>query len=241
MTRQHRDAVEQPLRGGVRLRQIDLNRVLIELPHGDRLPSDDQQIALRRRHLLVQVDLKREQHIVGVERIAIGETNAAAQRQREPAAIGRDRPRPRQGGFGLLRFAVDMNQVRHRAPDDVPRRTIDRDDGIERSRLGALNDHQLAAGAAHLRTGDQPLDAAAWRLLASARPAAATDRRPAGPARRVSPANRLFMILEPQMRVVPTQRHSENAGRSLMQRISQRVVQQKHGNQRQSRDEHPPI
>jgi hypothetical protein len=56
-----------------------LNRKLVELPQRDRLASNDQKIPLRRRHLLVQIDLKRKQHIVGVECIAIGKMNPPSQ------------------------------------------------------------------------------------------------------------------------------------------------------------------
>ena len=150
MARQHRQAVEQPLANRVRLRQVHLHRVLIDLAHGDRHPADDQQVVLRRADFFVQVNAKREEDIVGVERFAVGETDAAAKRQRETAAIGRNGPRPRQRWLRLLRFTIEVNQVRRRPREDVLRRGVDGDHWIERSRLGAFDHHQLPARAADI-------------------------------------------------------------------------------------------
>ena len=166
MARQHRHAIEQPLGAGIRLSHVDLHRVLIELLHGDGLSSDDERIAKRRGHFLVQVDLKREQHIVGIERIAIRETNPAAERQREPAAIGRRRPRFRQRRFELLRFPIDVNQVGGRTANHIPRWTIDCRDGIERSRFSPLDYYDLPAPPPHLSAGDEPIDRSGGLLRA---------------------------------------------------------------------------
>src|SRR5439155_25046412 len=85
--RQNRNVIEQPLCGGVRLGEVELDRVPIELANAKRLSSDDEQIALRRSNLLVQVHLEREQHIIGIEGMPVGEAEPSAQRQNIPAAV----------------------------------------------------------------------------------------------------------------------------------------------------------
>ena len=120
MTRQDGHAVEQALRGRVRFREVELNGVLIDLARADRLSSDHELIALGRSHLLVQVYPEREQHIVGVEWVAVGEAEAAPQRQRIPAAVGRDRPRFGERTFGLLCLTIDVDQIGHHASNHRP-------------------------------------------------------------------------------------------------------------------------
>ena len=80
MPRQHREAVEQTLAHCVRLGEIDLHRVLVDLSYRHRLLADDQLVALRRSDLLILVHAKRKDHVVGVEWFAIGEADAAAER-----------------------------------------------------------------------------------------------------------------------------------------------------------------
>jgi hypothetical protein len=82
MPGQNREAVKQPFGGSVRLGQPETHRVRAGLLHLDGLPADDQQIAIRRVQLLVEIDLKREDHIIRVKRMAIGKLQPAAQLQR---------------------------------------------------------------------------------------------------------------------------------------------------------------
>ncbi len=50
-----------------------------DFSNSDRLAFEDEKIALRRIELFVQVELKREDYVVGVEGLSVGEANAAAE------------------------------------------------------------------------------------------------------------------------------------------------------------------
>ncbi len=96
-------------------------------------------------NFLVEVDLERKQHILGVERRAIGKAQTMAQLHRELPAILRHRPGFRQRRFRLLRRAIDVDQVRRQPADDLPRRCVGRGHRIQRFGLTALRHHQRAA------------------------------------------------------------------------------------------------
>ncbi len=236
VTRQHRHAVEHPLTHGVGRRQVHLHRVLIELADGDRLVADDQEIPLRRPDFLVQVHPEREHHVVCVKGLTIGKADAAAQRQREAAAVGRDGPGARERRLRLLRFAIDVNQVRRRAGDDLLRRCVNGDNRVERSRLGALDHHQLSARMADIRARDQPLGGGRGLLPGMACAGREDDgqrERQCGKSSRHQSST-----ARPSPRLL---RMSRQGGRPLVQGICEQVVEQKDCEQCRRRQEHPPV
>src|SRR5262249_12496289 len=139
----------------VRFREIELNRVLVDLADANRLSPDDQQIPLRRARVLVEIRAKREHHVVGVDGMTVGESEAVAEHDRVSAAIWGNGPRPGERGFGLLRFAIDVNEVGDGAGNHVTRNAVDGKKRIERLRLGTLADHNLTAGASDVRARDE--------------------------------------------------------------------------------------
>ena len=157
MPRQHRHVVEEPLGRRVWLAQIELHRLLIQLAHRNRFAADREQIPVRRRDLFVEVHAKRKHHIVCIERVTVRELDPAPQGHGVLPAVRRGLPGLRQRGLGSLGFAVDVDEVRVHPADDVPGRSVDRGDGVERSRLGALNDDELATRAARFRPGDEKI------------------------------------------------------------------------------------
>ena len=59
-----------------------------ELANGDWFAVEYPQISLRCLHLFVQQHLRREDHVIGIERLAIGEPQSAPQFQDEVQPVG---------------------------------------------------------------------------------------------------------------------------------------------------------
>src|SRR4029077_17713559 len=114
------DAVEKPLGGGIRLRQLKSHCVRIQPLHHDGLPSDNQEIALGRIDLFVEIDLKTKDHVISVERLAVREAQSTAKLERILSAVVRHAPGLGQGGLRFLRSAIDVNQVGREALNDLP-------------------------------------------------------------------------------------------------------------------------
>src|SRR2546426_3185804 len=108
-------------------------------------------------HLFVEVELKTEQDIVCVQRMAIGKAQAAAQFQGVAEAVRRYLPRLGERRLSLLGEAVDVYQVGHHPPDDFLRGIVRHRDRVESLGLGAQGDDQLAAVPANLRVVEQEL------------------------------------------------------------------------------------
>src|SRR5580704_17651688 len=137
MTRQDRNASEQPLGGRVGLREFKANGVVVQFRDGDRFSANDEQIALRRIDFFVEVNLKTEDDVVRVERLSVGEAQAAAKLQRVLLAVAGNAPGLCQRGFGLQRRAIDMNQIGGEAANDVTRWFVLSESGIQSLWLGA--------------------------------------------------------------------------------------------------------
>src|SRR5260221_13734401 len=89
MPRHHRQAIKNTLGSRIRLGQSKAHRVRINLLHFDGFSANNQQIALRRMNVLVEVSLERKHYILGVEGRAIGEAQTVPQLHRElPAILG---------------------------------------------------------------------------------------------------------------------------------------------------------
>jgi hypothetical protein len=143
--RKNRDTVEKPLSGGIRLGHFKSNRVLIHFFNRDRFAAYDQKISLGRIYFFVQVDLEAEHDVVGIEGLPVRESQAAAEPQRVLSAITGCGPGFCKSGFGLLRAAIDMNQVRRQTANHVARRCVLGQDGIQRFRFRAHRKYEPAA------------------------------------------------------------------------------------------------
>src|SRR3989442_8457733 len=131
MPRQHGQTVENALGGSVGLYQLEADRCRVNLLDADGLAPDDQEIALRRINLFVLIYLKCEYHIVGVERVAVGKAQPAAELQSIPAPVRRNLPGFCESRFGALRQAIDMNQVGMQAANNVAGDLVYSQDWIE--------------------------------------------------------------------------------------------------------------
>src|SRR6266571_2289466 len=124
MLRQDRQSVEDSFRCSVGPRQSEPYGVLIQLRHAERLIINNQQVTLWRIHGLVQKDSKREDHVVCVKWMAVREPYTFAKFKREGTAVCGCRPGLCKSGLGLLSRAIDGNQVRHQAADDLARNGV---------------------------------------------------------------------------------------------------------------------
>jgi len=111
VTRQNRKTVKQPLGRGVRAGKREAHRILIQLGDRQRLAIDQQQIALRSADGFVQINGERKDHVVRVERVPSEKRIPLRNLSRKGAAVRRHFPGLRQRRFGLLRRAVDRDQV----------------------------------------------------------------------------------------------------------------------------------
>ncbi len=95
MARQDGEAVEESFLDTIGFRELENESLRVDLANGDRLSADDQQIALCGVDIFVEVDAKGEEDVVGIERMAVRETQALAQSERVLKAVSGDFP-----GFG---------------------------------------------------------------------------------------------------------------------------------------------
>src|SRR3954470_4703107 len=102
MLRQNCDAIEDSLRGRIRLRKVKLDGRRIQFLDRDRLAADDQEIPLRRMRFFIEMQAKGEDNIVGAERVAIRKTQPSSKREHVRKSVARDLPALRQGWRGLL-------------------------------------------------------------------------------------------------------------------------------------------
>src|SRR5438445_2109825 len=120
MPRQYGQTVENTLGGSVGLCQVEANRCRVNPLDADGLAPDDQEVALRRMNLFILIHLKGEHHIVGVERVAVGKAQPAAELQSVPASVRRNLPGFFESQLGALRQEIDMNNVGMQAAIDFP-------------------------------------------------------------------------------------------------------------------------
>ncbi len=83
-------------------------------------------------NLFVEINLKGENNVVCRERLAIGKLQPATEMQRVLLSVARNGPGFRQRRLGFFRFAVDVDQIRSQAADNVSGRSIDGEDRIQR-------------------------------------------------------------------------------------------------------------
>src|SRR4051812_41002983 len=112
MFRQHRNIVKEPFSRRVRLTQFKADGVLSILPHRDGFVIDDQQVALRRMQLFVEVDLEAEEDVVGIERLPVGKSNSAAKLEGVMKTVFRNFPRLGESRLAQLRHSINVYEVR---------------------------------------------------------------------------------------------------------------------------------
>ena len=71
MARQDGDAVEESFFDAVGLCELENERLRIYFANSDGFSAYDEQVALSGVDIFIEVDAKREEHIVGVERMAV--------------------------------------------------------------------------------------------------------------------------------------------------------------------------
>ena len=125
--------------------QVKADRVRVDLAHANRLSADDQEIALRRVDFLVEIEIEAEDYVVGVERLAIRKAQAPAKMQRVLPAVRSGSPGFGEGGFSLLRGAVDIDKAGGKAANHVTRSCILGQDRVQGLGLRAQRHDNLAA------------------------------------------------------------------------------------------------
>ncbi len=146
---QNVDAVKEAVRHGIGLGQVERDPVAIEFADGDGPTLQHEQVALRGVNFLIQHHLECEHHIVGVERVSVGEFKVLAQFQDPVQAVGRALPGFGQRGLGLQGLAVDVNQVRHQALQNLAGTGVSGKQPVERFGFGSLRGNQAAAAGSH--------------------------------------------------------------------------------------------
>ena len=124
MAGKNSEAVEKSFFDAVGLGKLENERLRVHLADSDGLAANDQLIALGRVNIFIEVDTKGEQHVVGIERMAVGETQALAQSERVLKAVSGDLPGFCQGRFGELRCTVDMDEVGLHCADNFARGSV---------------------------------------------------------------------------------------------------------------------
>src|SRR6266849_10657544 len=99
MSRQDGQAVEQPLTGAVGFDHLKDDRLRVNLSDGDWLAADNQEVALRRMRVFVEIDTEGEEYIIRIHWLAVGEFQALSKDESVCQSVGRDFP-----GFGQRRF-----------------------------------------------------------------------------------------------------------------------------------------
>jgi hypothetical protein len=131
MFRQNRQAIEEPLAHSIGFRQLENDRSSIDFAYGDWLPIDNQEVALRSVHAFIEVHMEAEEHVIGIQGLAVGKLESLPKHDGVLEPIGRDFPGLGKRRFRKLRGAIDMNKVGLHDADDFTRAGIRSDQGIQ--------------------------------------------------------------------------------------------------------------
>src|SRR5271154_496237 len=156
MARGDGETVKEALGYSVRFRQLKNYSLWILFADFDGLAADDEEISLRSVDIFVEVDAKREENVVGIQRVTVGELDSLAKNERVGEAIGRDFPGFGERGFRQLSGAIDMDKIGLHYGDQFAGAGVDGDQGIQRFWLAAKRNDQTASGMAQFaRKGEE--------------------------------------------------------------------------------------
>ena len=124
MARQDGETIEQSFLDAVGFCELEDEGLRIEFADEDGLSTNDKQIALRGVHTFIKVDAKSEEHIVGVERMAVRKTQSLAKSECVLKTVGRNFPGFGEGRLRKLRSAIDVNEIGLHCADHFARRSI---------------------------------------------------------------------------------------------------------------------
>ena len=102
------------------------------------LPSTIQRLRCGEFDLGVHVDLKGEDYVIGIERVAVGKFQSLTQLQFISEAVGGNLPGSRQRRLGFQGCAVDVYEVRHQAVHNIPGRRVGGKNRVQRFGLGTF-------------------------------------------------------------------------------------------------------
>jgi hypothetical protein len=131
VARQDVEAVEEALSGRVGFGKVEAEAVGGELGKADGLAVGREQVSLRRGEFVVLIDGEREDDVVGVEGMAVGKADSAAQVDGAGEAVGGELPTLRERGFGGEGGGVDADEAAVEQPEDVARGSVDGEYGVK--------------------------------------------------------------------------------------------------------------
>src|ERR1700675_92917 len=131
MARQNGQTVEEPLACAIRFGHLKDDCLRVDFSDGDRLPPDDQKIALRGMSIFVEVDAEREEDILRVHRFAIGKFQTFPKDESVGESVERDLPGLGQRGLCELSGTIDMDEIGLHDADDFARPGVSGDDWIQ--------------------------------------------------------------------------------------------------------------
>ena len=109
MTRQYSNTGQQPLPNRIWSREIESYCIRIQFRRHYWFAGHDEQFTLRRVDVLIFVNLKSKEYVVGVEGITIGESKSVPELNRELPSIRGFRPTLRQCSNRLKGLLIDID------------------------------------------------------------------------------------------------------------------------------------
>ena len=155
MSRQDGHAVEEPLADTVRFGHLKDDSLRVDLSDGDWLAANNQEVALRGVSVFVKVDAKREEDIIRIHRLAVGEFQALSEDEGICQSVGRDFPGFGQGSFCELGGAVDVDEIGLHNADDFAGSGVGGDQRIQGLWFAAERNNEASAGAADFTGEDK--------------------------------------------------------------------------------------
>src|SRR6266403_6117791 len=114
--------------------------------------------------LLILIYLETEDHVVGVEGMAVGKVDTMAQFQCVVPSGGRGFPGFCQSRLGVLRVGTDVNQVRKEKGNHLFLRDVHGGDGIQCFWIRVQRDQKASAAPTGFSRRDEDVLIGLWRL-----------------------------------------------------------------------------
>ena len=144
MARQDGQVVQQADAGRERLCKPQLHRVRIHRPHREPLAVGLERVSQVAAGFPVVNRRERKHHIVGRERLSVGENDAVAKRQRVEAAVSRAVPAFGQPRLHFVGHLVDANEPGLRQFGHQRRGVVAGREAAEAARLDARRNRERA-------------------------------------------------------------------------------------------------